>query len=297
MGLYGNSWTRSRHPDLPPVLSLIFGAVLWGVVWYPMRLLESRGLAGIWLTLVLYGSALVVSLPFMLRDGRLAKPSYLLALLALFSGWTNVAFVLAVLKGNVVRVMLLFYLSPAWTVVFARLLLNERVSRRAAWTILMSVIGTVALLWRPAAGMATFRMGHSDWLALSAGIAFAAANVMTKRLSSVSLNAKSASVWVGVVAVAGTLAIVLRLPAPEVAIQTLFAAAALGAGGILSMTYLIQFGVTHLPAQRSSVIMLTELIAGALSQRLLTSERLAPWAWAGGALIAASAYIASRPSS
>ncbi|MHB8562506.1 MAG: DMT family transporter [Acidiferrobacteraceae bacterium] len=278
-------------------MSLIFGAVLWGVVWYPMRLLEGRGLAGIWLTLVLYGSALVVSLPFLLRDVHFARPSYPLALLALFAGWTNVAFVLAVLTGNVVRVMLLFYLSPAWTVVLARLFLNERVSHRAAWTIFTSVIGSIALLWRPVAGMAAFRMDRSDWLALSAGIAFSASNVMTKRLVTVSLNAKSASVWIGVVVVAGVLAVILRVPPPAVAAQTLFAGAALGAGGILSMTYLIQFGVTHLPAQRSSVIMLTELIAGALSQRLLTNERMAPWAWAGGALIAASAYIASRPSS
>jgi hypothetical protein len=27
-----------------PVLSLLFTATLWGIVWYPLRLLEARGL-------------------------------------------------------------------------------------------------------------------------------------------------------------------------------------------------------------------------------------------------------------
>lgn len=295
MALYGNSSAGSRHADLLPVLSLIVGAMLWGVIWYPMRLLEHDGLDGLWLTLLLYGSALVVSLPFIVRELRVARVGSPLLLLALLAGWTNVAFVLAVLAGNIVRVMLLFYLSPAWTVLLARLFLGERVSQRAVWTVLASFVGAVALLWRP--GVVSLRMGSADWLALSAGVAFAASNVTTKRLSGVSLTAKSASVWVGVVAVAGLLTVLLHLPAPRIAETTLFGVIALGVGGILTMTCLVQFGVTHLPAQRSSVIMLTELISGAASQRLLTSERMAAGAWAGGVLIAIAAYVASRPSS
>ncbi|MHB1586525.1 MAG: DMT family transporter [Acidiferrobacteraceae bacterium] len=296
MALYGNSSAGSRHADLLPVLSLIVGAMLWGVIWYPMRLLEHDGLEGLWLTLLLYGSALVVSLPFIVRGLRVARVGAPLLLLALLAGWTNVAFVLAVLAGNIVRVMLLFYLSPAWTVLLARLFLGERVSQRAVWTVLASFVGAVALLWRPG-GVVSLRMGGADWLALSAGVAFAASNVTTKRLSGVSLTAKSASVWVGVVAVAGLLTVLLHLPVPKIAETTLFGAIALGVGGILTMTWLVQFGVTHLPAQRSSVIMLTELISGAASQRLLTSERMAAGAWAGGLLIAIAAYVASRPSS
>jgi uncharacterized membrane protein len=44
-----------------------------------------------------------------------------LAALGLAAGWTNLAYVLAMLQGEVVRVLLLFFLSPLWTVVFARI--------------------------------------------------------------------------------------------------------------------------------------------------------------------------------
>lgn len=269
--------------------------MLWGVIWYPMRLLEHHGLDGLWLTLLLYGAALVASLPFIIRELLVSEPGAPLLLLALFAGWTNVAFVLAILVGNIVRVMLLFYLSPAWTVLLARLFLGERISHRAVWTVFASFVGAVALLWRPRA--LSLQMHGADWLALSAGVAFAASNVTTKRLSGVSLTAKSASVWVGVVAVAGLLTLLLRLPVPRITETTLIGVIALGVGGILTMTCLVQFGVSHLPAQRSSVIMLTELISGAASQRLLTNERMAAGAWAGGILIAVAAYVASRPSS
>ncbi|MHB1950926.1 MAG: DMT family transporter [Acidiferrobacteraceae bacterium] len=292
MGLYGNASARSRHRDLFPVLALIVGATLWGVIWYPMRILEHQGLQGLWLTLLLYGAALVASLPFAAGELRTITARPALLLLAAFAGWTNVAFVLAVLAGNVVRVMLLFYLSPAWTVLLARLFLAERISHRAVWTVFASIAGAVALLWQPGAWPLT--MSRSDWLALSAGLAFAASNVTTKRLSSVSITAKSVTVWVGVVVVAGLLVLVLHLPVPEIGGRTLAGAVALGAVGILAMTCLVQFGVTHLPAQRSSVIMLTELIAGAVSQRLLTEERMALWSWAGGGVIAIAAYVASR---
>jgi drug/metabolite transporter (DMT)-like permease len=43
----------------------------------------------------------------------------LLLALALAAGWTNLAYVLAVIHGEVMRVLLLFYLAPLWTVFFA----------------------------------------------------------------------------------------------------------------------------------------------------------------------------------
>ena len=40
----------------------------------------------------------------------------MLVLLALVGGWGNTAYVTALVQGDVVRVMLLFYLLPAWSV-------------------------------------------------------------------------------------------------------------------------------------------------------------------------------------
>ena len=36
-------------------------------------------------------------------------------------GWSNLAYVLGILEGEVMRVLLLFYLAPLWTVPIARI--------------------------------------------------------------------------------------------------------------------------------------------------------------------------------
>ena len=105
--------SSNRTVGALPVMSLLLGASLWGVVWYPLRGLEHGGLQGVWLTLILYATALVFSLPRTARH----LPEFLhsprdLGILLFAAGWTNVAFVLAILDGNILRVLLLFYLSP-----------------------------------------------------------------------------------------------------------------------------------------------------------------------------------------
>jgi drug/metabolite transporter (DMT)-like permease len=84
------------------------------------------------------------------------------------------------------------------------------------------------------------------------------------------------------------------VPTPTAAGGIYLGAVALGLSGILFMTVLVQFGVTHLPVHRSAVIALIELVAGAVSQQLLTDEVVRPIEWAGGALIIAGAWLAAR---
>ena len=43
-----------------PAWALLAGAALWGVVWFPYRVLAHAGIDGIWATLATYGIAVVV---------------------------------------------------------------------------------------------------------------------------------------------------------------------------------------------------------------------------------------------
>ncbi len=51
------------------------------------------------------------------------------------------------------------------------------------------------------------------------------------------------------------------------------------------MTWTAQYGVTHLPIQTSSIIFLLEIVAGAVSAALLTTETMTPAEYMGGSLI------------
>lgn len=286
--------TRSR-PSYA-ALSVFFGAILWGVVWYPMRLLEQGGLQGIWLTLILYATALVATLP---RTAgalpNLARAPRWLAILTLSAGWTNIGFVQAVLEGNILRVLLLFYLSPLWATIMGRLFLGERISPIAAASLAIASAGALIMLWNPQLG-APWPQDRADLFALSAGFAFALSNVATRGVQQAPIATKLFCVFFGVTAMAAVIILVLSVPVPRVSGATVSGAVALGFFGIMVMTWLIQYGVTHIPIYRSAVITFVELVAGAISQALLTEEVVLPREWLGGALIVAGAYLAARAS-
>ncbi len=286
--------SANRIFSLSPVTSLLIGASMWGVIWYPMRLLEGQGLSGIWLTLILFATALVVSLPRTASSlPEFARSPGLLFLLMISAGWTNIAFVEAVLAGNILRVLLLFYLAPLWQVVMGWLVLGERPSRTAVLSLLVAMIGALIMLWDGRMGF-PWPSSVADWYALSSGFAFALSNVITRKAQHVSLEAKVLSVWAGVVVLCVALVLFNHVSLPTVSTDTYLSAAALGFFGILIMTALVQYGVTHMPIHRSAVISLIELVAGAVSQQLLTDEIVTVREWVGGALIVVGAYLSAR---
>jgi drug/metabolite transporter (DMT)-like permease len=284
---------RTEH-HLLPVFSLLLTASMWGLVWYPLRLLEQAGLGGLWSSLVSYGTLLVLFAWLLVRERR-QLAAYLpgLVMLGLGAGWCNVAFILAVLEGNVVRVLLLFYLSPFWAVVLGWFLLDERLDRQSLLVFVLAVVGALTMLWNEEVGVPWPR-GPADWLAVSSGFGFALSNVYVRRLQAVSVSLKSACSWVGVVLVAVAWIVLLEPGVPAAGARVWLGAVALGLCGFLVMTFAVQYGVTRMPVHRSAVILLFELVVGAVSSLLLTDETVLAREWFGGALIVLAAWLAAR---
>lgn len=282
------------HIRLLPVISLLFTSTLWGLVWYPLRLLEQQGLSGLWSALISYAAAMTVCLWVLFREHRVLAANLVpLLLMGLAAGWCNVAFVVAVLEGNVVRVLLLFYLSPFWAVCLGWLLLGERLDGKSLLVFVVAVSGAFIMLWDDSLGY-PWPKGRSDWLAVSSGFAFALSNVFVRKLQAVGVLLKSVSSSAAVVVIAG-LWILLRGDAfPEVGYGTVVAAIALGLCGFLVMSLAVVYGVTRMPVHRSAVILLFELVVGAVSSLLLTDEVILMREWLGGALIVFAAYVAAH---
>ena len=287
---------NTSKPDnrLLPVLSLLFTATLWGIVWYPLRLLEGQGLAGLWSALISYGAILCVFIWVLVRDRKsLAANSVPLLLMGLSAGWCNVAFIMAVLDGHVVRVLLLFYLSPFWAVCLGWLMLGERLDGKSMLVFAVAVTGAIIMLWNEDVGIPWPR-DHADWLAVSSGFAFALSNVFVRRTQNVSVLLKSTASWAGVVVVAVVWMVLSHTGIPAVSGGVVLAAVALGLCGFLVMTLTVLYGVTHMPVHRSAVILLFELVVGAVSSLLLTDEIVLYREWLGGFMIVTAAYMAAH---
>ncbi len=281
---------------LLPVLGLLFGASMWGLIWYPYRLLQDGGVGGVVSSLASYAIPLVLALPFFWRHLGSARAHLgWLALLGLAAGWTNMGYVLAVIGGEIMRVVLLFYLAPVWTVIFSRWLLGEKLSVWGWLIMAFSFAGALTMLW-PVGGGLPLPANQAEWIALSAGATFALANVVTRKLSETDIWAKSLAVWGGVTVVA-----LVALMAESRPFEFAGGASAslwlllLGVGLCIGlMTVAVQYGLTHTLANQAIIIFLFELVVAAVASWFLANEALTLREWVGGALIIAGSLFSGH---
>lgn len=272
------------------VAGLLTAATVWGLVWYPYRLLEQAGLGGALATATTYGIALIVGLVLWGHRLRGARFSMDLIPLALAAGGCNLGYVLAVLQGEVMRVLLLFYLSPLWTILLSRLLLGERLSFKGGLVVAVSFLGAMIMLWHPAMGMPWPR-NMSEWIGLGAGVCFALQNVLIRRAAAEALELKTLAVFSGVILL-GLVVVAFAPPQamPRLDGTMLVTLAAIGLV-LLAANVVVQIALAALPANRASVIMLFELVVAALFSWLLAGEVMHWREWLGGGLIVlASGY-------
>ena len=279
----------------PPSLALLTGAVVWGLIWYPYRLIATLGIPGDWATLLTYSIALVLISLLMFpawREFRLAP--WQLAAIGLAAGWTNFGYVLGISNGEVMRVLLLFYLAPVWTVPLARLVLREKPSSANYVTVAIALLGAMIMLWRPQLGLPLPR-NAAEWFGLSSGMAFAMNNVLSRRLGECSIGVKSLASCLGVLAITGAWLMLFsgpKLVMPELSANLLALLLTIGAG-LFIINIVVQYGLTHTPALRAIIIMLFELVIAAISSHVLAGETMSQQQWIGGGLIVAATIFSA----
>jgi drug/metabolite transporter (DMT)-like permease len=279
---------------LYPVLVLLGASVLWGLSWLPLKYFATWGLQGVSVTLVAHGSVGALAVPWLFGRRQIWRSAWRgMLLLSLFGGLANLAFASAIVSGDVVRVMVLFYLLPAWGVLGGWLLLGERVDGQRKLAV-AGALGGAFLILGGVRLLAT-RPSLSDVLAVVSGMALALNNVVFRKLSEVTVTDKVAAMFAGCIlwSLPLTLLGVQALPGGVPAVVWL-ELAAFGLIGLLAATAGTQWGVAHMETGRSSVLIIMELVAAVVSAALINGARLQPIEWLGGSLIVASAFAEAR---
>lgn len=276
---------------------LLFSASLWGLSWMPLKGFIAQGLSGPLVALITYGSVGLLAVALLWRDRVTWRSQWGLVLALTFvGGWANTSFVNALMLGDVVRVMFLFYLSPVWSVLGGWLFLKERIPSTRWLAVVAAIVGLWMVLGGPGLGDSTaLAFTWVDALSLSAGFAFAANNVIARAAHRVPLRTKTFCVFIGcgllsalATGLSGTgLSATLSAMGPLVWLALL----AYGFGWMLLATVTWQYGVSHLESSRAGVILLAELVVSVGTAIAFGGESLTPLGWAGGALIATAAGV------
>ena len=282
---------------LAPALALVFNAFVWGVSWWPFRQLQAQGLHPLWATAGVYLFSLSCLLALRPQALRQCAGHPLLWLLAFAAGLTNVGFNWAVTVGDVVRVVLLFYLMPAWSVLLAWALLGERPTGASLLRLALALTG-VAVVLGVGGGDLPLPRSLPDGLALLGGFSFALTNILLRRLAAVPAPARVLAMFGGGtamalgVAFAGLAHGLTAAPAIEPAGAGL--ALALGLAFLMGNVAL-QYGAARLAAHTTALIMLSEVVFASVSSVALGAAGMGWRTAAGGALIVAAAAWSAWP--
>jgi drug/metabolite transporter (DMT)-like permease len=281
-----------------PTLAIMLGASVWGVAWYPLRALAALGVTGTAASALTSAAACLFVLVVRRRAVATLSWHWLVPLLALTSGVTNLGFIWGCIHGEVMRVLLLFYLTPAWTALFAHFILHERLTWTGAALAALSLAGAMLMLWSPQLGLPV-PGSLAEWGGLAAGIGFSLSNVLIVKMSRVLPQMKSemrtATIFGGAALFSSCASLFEATPAPPAGAHLAVAALlVLGVGFVLaSNNMLVQYGLARVPANRASIVMLFEIVITALSTWLLAGETPGPREWAGGVCIVVASLLSS----
>ena len=273
---------------LLPALALALNALVWGVSWWPFRTLQGNGLHPMWATAIIYIFAiasLAVVRPAAWR-GLVQHPA--LWWLVLAAGLANVGFNWAVTVGDVVRVVLLFYLMPGWVVLLAWPLLGEKPTAGSLLRLALALAGVVVVLKTPGANWPVPE-SLADWLALMGGFSFALTNILLRKLNHTPEPSRMLAMFGGGAVLALGAAVmgmgaglVTSPPVPNLQWASVAIALSLA---FLAGNLALQYGAARLSASATSLIMLLEVVFASVSSVLLGAGELSTRTLLGGGLI------------
>ncbi len=271
-----------------PALALTLNAFTWGVSWWPFRQLQDLGLHPLWATALIYLLAVVAITAWRPSAWRDLWRTRTLWLLVLAAGTTNATFNWAVTIGDVVRVVLLFYLMPLWAVLLARWLLHEPLTLPAGVRVAMALSGAAVVLW-PAEGGLPVPSNLAEWLAVLGGFSFALNNVMLRREAHQPEAARALAMFLGGAAVSAVLALALSasggVPLPPPPAWGWVLGALLMGVAFLAGNIALQYGAARLPANVTAVVLISEVLFASVSAVLLGAGSVTWTLAVGGALI------------
>ena len=289
---------HQRSAFVLPAAALVVNAFIWGVSWWPFRELQGLGLHPLWATALVYGLVLALLLTrFASTLPQFARHPGLWAL-AIASGFTNVGFNWAVTVGDVVRVVLLFYLMPAWSVLVGWLLLGEKPTLGSLLRLVLAMAGVLVVLKTPESPW-PIPSSLPDWLALAGGLSFAITNAYLRKLGSegeVPSEARMLAMFGGGAVLASGAALVGMsqgiVTTPALALSGVWLVLGLSAAFLICNACL-QYGASRLPGSTTALVMLTEILFASGSAAWLGTAEFTPRILWGGGLILLAALLAA----
>ena len=270
-----------RHPHhFKIAIALAISAGAWGIYWLPQRILEEGGLTGGWGTIAQMIIGVILLLPIAIWRKVKGKTTGLeIPLTGFLIGGGFICYALSFLLTDVVRALILFYMTPIWTTIFEILFLKKRPGLERVLTLSLALGG----LWIVFSKQTIIPLPENsgDWLALAGGALFSAGLVRLELIKTDGVFPIIFSFFFfGSIfnIVAGFLLKEYLGPVPPIEAFVSMALFLI----VISVFYFIPTGIvifwspSKLGAGLCSILFLSEIVVGVITSSILTNE---PFGW------------------
>jgi drug/metabolite transporter (DMT)-like permease len=275
-------------------LAVAGSSLFWGTLWWPMRQLAARGVDGPWVAVLTFATPVLFLLPVALwRRRHFRNGGWLLIGTGLLIGSSSMLYADGVLVGEIVRVLLLFYLMPVWSVLFERLILGTPVTPMRFGTIALGLVGMVVLMGFEDGFPLPRSLG--DWFGLTSGVAWALGIVLVRLQGPTGAFEKTYAQFAGALMTGLLLMPLILSPVPAFPMMAVTDRwpwlLAIAAFWLVPTAGLSLWGAGQLSPVRSALLLMFEVPVGVISSVLLTDEPFGLREMTGGVLIVSAAII------
>jgi drug/metabolite transporter (DMT)-like permease len=266
---------------------------MWGGFWYPLRLLESFGIGGAWLSIIFFAVAVISPLPWLLR--RHAWEGFGNQLVnGTLMGLAFTLYTVSLVLTDVIHAILLFYLTPVWSTLAGMFLFRERLTFNRGLAMVLGFGGIIFILGFEEGFPIPRNAG--DWLALISGMLWASGTLRSfmrpsKGVSlpvfTFCLGGLAASIIVMLVA-AGLDSHIAHLSNLREGLPwAIFFAVVF----FVPPNFLVLWAAQRIDSGRVGILLMTEVLAGAVTAALFSGEQFGLMELTGTALILCAGLV------
>lgn len=272
------------------VIVLFASSIGWGLTWLPIKALNDMGLNSLYLIFIAFLSGALVLSPWLYHQYKHWKSEIkFMLLIALAGGFANAAFQTAIFHGDVIRVMILFYMLPVWSVLGGWLFLKEKVDVLRMLTIVLCLSGAFMIL----DVLNTSWQGISwiDILAIGSGMGLAATIILFRFTQQIPVMSKVSSMFIGCTILTGISILTFKISPDFTDNGAITLTILYGALWLTLISIGTQWAVTQMEAGRSAIIIVMELVAAVISAAILTNAELRLTEVIGGLMVLSAAVL------
>ena len=255
-------------------LACLYAGAVWGLFWIPLRALEEAGINGLWITVIYFLIPTICLIPVViLRWQHVKEGGISLQLTTMLSGGALLLYSTSIVYTDVVRAILLFYLTPIWATILARIFLGDLITPSRVIAMVLAILGMLTIFGLGARFPIPQNIG--DWLGIGSGFLWAVAMVrirMSESHSAIELTAGFFQWSLIFSSGAAFLLATSQMPDIEQILPALPLLLIFMALLVLPGTYASLWGPKYLSPGIVGLLLMTEIIVGAISVALLAGE-------------------------